>query len=161
MIRQWIESSRRRAARRNAAALQDWLTSIETIMEACTSCLRDKGIPSDIGVPLDRVDRELMRFRNHAAEVGHPLRRHSLTLAARVAQATDRTFLLRNLTCAFLLRWRTAQQTDPGTDHALMARREMEEARLTAAESAHALRAEMRSLVPELRRTIALWMGTD
>lgn len=160
MIRRWIESRRRRAARRSAADLQDWLTSLETIVEACTSSLRDKGIPADIGVTLDRVDRELMRFRNHAAEVRRPLRQHSRTLATRVAQATDQTFHLRNLTCAFLLRWRTAQQTDPGADRALTARREMEEARQQASEVARGLLAELESLVAVVRETVALWIGT-
>ena len=161
MIQRWIENRRRRTTRLSAAALQDWLTSIESVVAICSSSLREKGIPSDIGVTLDRVDRELMRFRNHAAEVRRPLRQHSRALASRVAQTTDQAFHLRNLTCAFLLRWQSVRQTDPSADRALIARREMEEARLQASESARALAAALESLAPEVRSTISLWVGTE
>jgi hypothetical protein len=161
MIRRWIDRWRRGTTLRSAADLQDWLTSIESVVAMCSSSLREKEIPSDIGVTLDRVDRELMRFRNHAAEVRRPLRQHSVALAARVAQTTDQVFHLRNLTCAFLLRWQSVRQTDPSADRALTARREMEEARLQASESARSLAAVLESLAPEVRTTISLWVGTE
>jgi len=159
MFRRWVEARRRAASGRAAADLQDWLTSIESIVAVCTGSLRDRVVASDIGVTLDRVDRELMRFRNHAADVRRPLRRHSPPLASRVAQATDQVYGLRNLTCAFLIRWQTAEKIDPAAPRALDARREMEEARLRATESARGLAAELQVLSPELRQVISIWGG--
>ena len=156
MFRRWAEARRRAASGRAAADLQDWLTSIESIVAVCTGSLRDRVVASDIGVTLDR---ELMRFRNHAAGVRRPLRRHSRALAARVAQTTDQVFHLRNLTCAFLLRWQSAEQIDPAAARALDARREMEEARLQASESARGLVSTLETLAPELRALIAEWVG--
>jgi hypothetical protein len=159
MFRRWAEARRRAASGRAAADLQDWLTSIESIVAVCTGSLRDRVVASDIGVTLDRVDRELMRFRNHAADLRQPLRQHSRALAARVAQTTDQVFHLRNLTCAFLLRWQSAGQIDPAAARALDARREMEEARLQASESARGLVSTLETLAPELRALIAEWVG--
>ena len=157
MFRRWAEARRRAASGRAAADLQDWLTSIEAIVVICTGSLRDRVVASDIGVTLDRVDRELMRFRNHAAEVRRPLQRHSPPLASRVAQATDQVFHLRNLTCAFLLRWQSAGQIDPAAARALDARREMEEALLRASETARSLRADLATFSPQIHELIDAW----
>jgi len=139
--------------------MQAWLTSVHTIVETCASSLCEEPAQVEIGITLDRVDRELMRFRNHAAYVRGPLKQHSPSLADRVARATDQVYSLRNHTCAYLLRWQAWNQTDPAAAHALSVHSAMEEARFRATNAIRDLQNDLQRLSVDLDDLISAWIG--
>jgi hypothetical protein len=159
MLRRWWQAMERRRRARAAASLHEWRASLAVVLETCSHVLHVLERGADIGVTLDRVDRELMRFRNHAAEIRPRLRRASPTLAERVRRATDDTFRLRNRTHAYLLRWKARQQAGASSSEGLRALREMEEAQLRASEVAQRLRSDVAAFLSELQALIDSWEG--
>jgi hypothetical protein len=152
---QRLERSRSLSA---AGNLEAWLASVEFVLETCSTA--HQSIPGEAGIGqiLDRVDRELMRFRNSAADLRPQLRRLAPDLAEPVRKATDDAFHLRNHTHAYLLRWQSSQlhlaagsSPQPGTQ------REMEEGLLRTLEAARRLRADLAALAPRLREQIDTW----
>jgi len=156
MLRGWRERWRRARQASAAENLQAWLDTAGTLLAACQDPLRSRSLPPDIGVPLDRIDRLLMRFRSEAAVVRSPLRPRP-ELAARVRLVTDGLFELRNQTCGFLLRWQTAHQLEQRNTLSIDAQRNMEEARLLASRGARRLSDEWTQLAPELEALIGEW----
>jgi hypothetical protein len=162
MLQRWIERGRRGRDDRAIGELQDWLTSVRAIMEICDAALRLKDPRTDIGVALDRVDRELFRFRGHAAGASGSLRRRSPRVRSRLEEASHLTYRLRNDTCAYLLRWQTyQQQRDASSAVALSAQRQMEDARLQASRTARQLTQEIEAVAPELESLIRQWRSID
>jgi len=155
MLRRWLERWRGARQARSAGDLQAWLDSSRALLDLCHDPLRALEGPSDIGAILDRIDRRLMRFRNEAAFARSALLRQP-PLAGAVRQATNDLFVLRNETCAFLLRWQTLQQL-PGSHLAsIEAQRRMEGERLQASRTARLLIDELEALAPEVERLISV-----
>jgi hypothetical protein len=157
MLRRWWQNLERARRVRAAAELGAWRASLVVVLETCGEVLRALEPGADIGVPLDRVDRELMRFRDHAADIRPRLRRAAPALAETVRRATDDTFHLRNHTHAYLLRWKTRQQIGASTARSIEATRQMEEAHLQASNAAQSLRSDLAELSPEIQRLIDAW----
>jgi len=149
MLRAWLDRRRRSRWRRAAADLQAWSDTAQAILDACHDPLRAPRLAADIGILLDRVDQMLMRFRIEFASA-HPALRGQPELAARVRQATDGLFRLRNDTCAFLLRARASQQLEDQGVVSVDARRSMDESRLQASRSARGMASELASLRPQI-----------
>jgi len=156
MLRRWIEDWRRGRRARSASDLEDWLDSSTTLLALCQGPLRAAEGPADIGVVLDQIDRRLMRFRGEAAAVRSALRQQS-SLALRLRNATDSLFVLRNQTCAFLLRWQSLRQIDRANVLAIDSIRSMEESRLQASRTAREVGEALEGLAPELQQLIATW----
>jgi len=158
MLRRWlrrVEHGRRMQA---AADLEAWLASLAFVLETCSEAHRPLGAETDIGTTLDRVDRELMRFRNHSADIRPRLRRASPVLGEAVRRLTDDTFHLRNHTHAYLLRWQSwRRQTGYASSASIDSRREMEEALLRASETARSLRADLATFSPQIHELIDAW----
>src|SRR3990170_7605387 len=104
MLRRWLAQRQRSAAQARAADMQAWLDCVDRLTTACTESLQPLKVPPDIGVVLDRVDRELMRFRNEYDRTRGPLRRHAPSLVDPVSRATEHVYRLRNDACTYLLR---------------------------------------------------------
>ncbi len=158
MLQRWLERRRRARDQRAAGDLQDWLTSARKVLEICAASLKPKDPRTDIGVALDRVDRELLRFRGHAAGAGGSLRRRHPSLRSRLEEATRLTYRLRNDTCGYLLRWQTyQQQRDASSAAGVGAQRQMEEALLQASRSARQLTQDLEAITPELEGVLRQW----
>ena len=160
MLRRWLNTHKHRRQARAAAELDAWLASLTYVLETCSEALRSLEPDADIGVTLDRVDRELMRFRDHAAGIRPRLRLASPSLAETVRRATDDTYHLRNHTHAYLLRWKARQQqTSTGGPYGIHSLREMEEAHLRASDAARRLRSELAVFSPEIQELVDAWAG--
>src|SRR3989337_2712092 len=160
MLRRWLTPHNPRLQARPAAELDAWLASLTYVLETCSEALRSLEPDADIGVTLDRVDRELMRFRDHAAGIRPRLRLASPSLAETGRRATHATYHLRNPTHAYLLRWKARQQqTSTGGSYGDQSLREMEEARLRASDAARRLRSELAAFSPEIRSLVGDWDG--
>jgi hypothetical protein len=158
MFRRWLRRVERGRKLRAAADLESWLASAEFVLENCATAQRSVAGETDVGQTLDRVDRELMRFRNHAADVRPQLRRAAPALAEPVRRATDDIFHLRNSTHTYLLRWQSSRlQTGEGRSLNPGARRELEEALLRASEAARRLRSDLVVLTPPIHELIDAW----
>jgi hypothetical protein len=158
MFRRWLDRWERSRRARAAADLESWLASVEFVLENCTTAHRSVAGETDVGQTLDRVDRELMRFRNHAADVRPQLRRAAPALVEPVRRATDDIFHLRNHTHTYLLRWQSSRlQMAAGGSLNAGARREMEEALLRASEAARRLRTDLETLTPRIHELIDAW----
>jgi len=155
MLRRWLERWRGARQGRAAGDLQAWLDSSRALLNLCHNPLRALEGPSDIGAILDRIDRRLMRYRNEAAFARSALRRQP-GLAGAVRQATNELFVLRNQTCAFLLRWQTLQQLPGSHLTSIEAQRNMDGARLKASRTARQLTQQLEELAPEVERLISL-----
>ena len=157
MLRRWLAQRQRSAAQARAADMQAWLDCVDRLTTACTESLQPLQIPPDIGVVLDRVDRELMRFRNEYDRTRGPLRRHAPSLVDPVSRATERVYRLRNDACAYLLRVQDVRLAEQAGAWPQSAEQERDRARGRALQTAHELAAEMDTLAPELRILIARW----
>src|SRR3989337_3115301 len=160
MLRRWLTPHNPRLQARPAAELDAWLASLTYVLETCSEALRSLEPGADIVVTLGRVDRELMRFRDHAADIRPRLRLASPSLAETVRRATDDTYHLRNHTHAYLLRSKARQQqTSTGGPYGVQSLREMEEAHIRASEAARRLRSQLAAFSPEIPDVVDAWAG--
>lgn len=157
MFARWLEDIRLTRRARAADELEAWLTGVDTILKSCSASLKEENIPADIGVTLDRLDRELLRYRNHASAAQGALRRSAPELAPRLDMATENTYRLRNRTCAYLLRWQAFRRCPPDSSRLVNARREMEKARLDTSRAARELTGALDALTPQLQALIRTW----
>jgi hypothetical protein len=85
--------------------VQGWRETCDQVTGICGQVLYDESVlQGDIGVALDRADRLLFQVRNYTSEARRLLRRREPDLAARLNQASNRVFELRNATTRFLIR---------------------------------------------------------
>jgi hypothetical protein len=95
-------------ARRAAEAERDirsWHEACQIVLAACIKALRDPSVSqNDIGVTLDRVDRELFRLRDAGSGARRVLRRRDAKLGGRVSRVSEAIVDLRNDTARFLIR---------------------------------------------------------
>ncbi|MEW6567953.1 MAG: hypothetical protein AB1449_07270 [Chloroflexota bacterium] len=159
MLRAWLQSRRRRSERQAASDLQEWLGCLQRILDRCSTSVAQPQV-ADVGVTLDAVDRELLRFHRFASDVQGPLRREQPELAGQVRRTTDLAYRLRNQTRTYLLRSATLHQRrrrgHPDSPEVL---HKVEQAQQLATETVRALRSEIELLSPGLRRRIASWGG--
>ena len=157
MLRRWLARRQQSAAQVHAADMQAWLDCVERLTTACTESLQPLKVPPDIGVVLDRVDRELMRFRNEYDRTRGPLRRHAPSLVDPVSRATEQVYRLRNDACTYLLRVQDVRLAEQARAWPQSAEQERDRARGRALQTARELAAELDTLLPELRILIARW----
>jgi len=153
MLRNWRDRRRQARKARAAADLQAWHDTVGALLAMCQEPLRSRRVSGDIGVPLDRIDRTLMRFRNESAAARSALRTDG-ELTAQVRAMTDGLFELRNQTVSFMLRWQTAYQLEERFTPSMEARRAADEARLVASRSARRLADDWKRLAPLVERLI-------
>jgi hypothetical protein len=85
--------------------IRDWHQACQLVLAACVKALQDPGLSrTDIGVALDRIDRELFRLRDTGSGAARALRSRDAGLRARLSRVSEAVVELRNETARFLIR---------------------------------------------------------
>jgi len=105
MLRKIAATIEKRRARVLAESLHAWYDTCVTVTGVCRDALRDEDIAQgDIGVVLDKVDRQLFQFRNHTTDARREVRRADPELAQRLLDVSHEVYNLRNQMARFLIR---------------------------------------------------------
>lgn len=157
MLRRWAETSHRRKAARAALALREWLAAARAVEQSCSRPLAASDLVPDAAVLLIPVDRQLPQLRLHAAVLRGPLRRRDRALAARIGEATNLTFRLRNQTATFLLRAQDARRPGAARPGARSPQEARDRAHDQARAVAHELGARLEALESDVRTLLQIW----
>ena len=106
MFRRFKENLESRQFQALLENVHGWRETCDQVTSICGQVLHDETVfQGDIGVALDKADRLLFQVRNFTSEARRLLRRRQQPdLAARLNQASNRIFELRNETTRFLIR---------------------------------------------------------
>jgi len=105
MLRRLKDYFVKKQAQLTVDSLSAWHSSCRQVLEACGEALHDQTIASgDIGVILDKMDKELFALRNYTADASNAVKRSDRRLAKRVKQASENVYKMRNGTARFLIR---------------------------------------------------------
>jgi hypothetical protein len=101
-LRRKIEHNR---ARQLADSVTTWQRTCSGAAAICTEALYNEAVlQNDIGVVLDRLDRQLFQLRSQTGEARAAVRRQDECLAKRIDQLAKDIFELRNTTVRYLIR---------------------------------------------------------
>lgn len=101
-LRHYLE---RRSAENFLEGITSWHQTCREVTQLCTKALNDtEVIRGDIGVILDKMDRNLFALRNHIGGSKRFLRRRNRALANRFAKVNKAVYQMRNQTAKFLIR---------------------------------------------------------
>ena len=101
-LRHYLE---RRSAQNFLEGITSWHRTCTEVSQLCSQALNDKEvIRGDIGVILDKMDRNLFALRNHIGGSKGFLRRRNRSLAKQFARVNKEVYQMRNQTAKFLIR---------------------------------------------------------
>ena len=101
-LAEWREKRRAQSFLKNIFA---WYETSKGVSDLLGDALYDQKIcTSEIGLVLDRTDRQLFALAGYISDARSSLRRWDLDLAQRFDSASSNIYRLRNMTVSFLIR---------------------------------------------------------
>jgi hypothetical protein len=101
-LRHYLE---RRSAQNFLEGIYPWHQTCREVSQLCSEALNDKDVlRGDIGVILDKMDRNLFALRNHIGDSKGFLKRQNRALTRRFTKVNKDVYQMRNHTAKFLIR---------------------------------------------------------
>lgn len=151
----WVEWAHKRRRNRTAFHAELWLEAVHLLLEACRAALQPQAMPPDLVPVLQRIDWRLEHILHSNRSLRRALRERAPTLSARIAEATDQAFRLRNQMTSYFIRWKAFQDaSEAAVPTAFLDRREMEEHLLAASRMARDLTSLLEEIRPVLLETV-------